>query len=262
MQTQIDNNSGVSNLILTETPICPRQKLQGKKTDDQLWDEMAKEYEAKLIKDHPYHLEFLTLPELKEYVVLGYYLDNHPNYSYEKYQKELRYMALVDKLDYAYIIMKTEEDYQKRRHQKILEKRERKSNNRYELGAREFTFTYSPKWFDDTEARLKMSTAIQKLCKYYKDEIIQLRAVGEVGTNGLSHVHCFYKLRKGTKISDKNFRRAYPPWDTKIKQGPTGHKGGHHATVRNESDFQGYIDKDVESAWFEVNVDNTQDPQN
>jgi len=121
-----------------------------------------------------------------------------------------------------------------------------------ELGAREFTLTYSPKWMSDEEARDSMRKAISKLIKYYSDEVIQLRAVGEVGSNGLSHVHCFYKLRGGLKISDKNFKRAYKYWNPKKVTSRTGHEGGHHANVRVESDFQGYIDKDVEVAWMDV----------
>jgi len=125
-----------------------------------------------------------------------------------------------------------------------------KKTTRYELGAREFTLTYSPKWFDDTEARTRMSIAIDKLMKYYRDEIIQLRAVGEVGTNGLSHVHCFYKLAGGLKITDKNFKRAWSYWNPK-KTLQRGFEGGHHATVKNESDFLGYIDKDADTAWLD-----------
>ena len=124
---------------------------------------------------------------------------------------------------------------------------------RYELGAREFTLTYSPKWFGDEEARLEMIKAINKLIKYYRDEIIDFRAVGEVGTNGLSHVHCFYKLIGGLKITDKNFKRAWKYWNPK-KILQRGFEGGHHASVKNESDFLGYIDKDIETAWLDKNV--------
>ena len=82
-----------------------------------------------------------------------------------------------------------------------------------------------------------MRTAIERLTKYYKDEIVQLRAIGEVGTNGLSHVHCFYKLVGGLKITDKNFKRAWSVWNPKKSLGKSGHEGGHHANVRTESDF-------------------------
>lgn len=123
----------------------------------------------------------------------------------------------------------------------------------YELGAREFTLTYSPKWFDDETARSRMQMGITKLMKYYKDEIIDLRAVGEVGSNGLSHVHCFYKLKGGVKITDKNFKRAWPFWNPKKPMG-RGFEGGHHQTVRSESDFLGYIEKDLDrGAWLDVN---------
>lgn len=137
-----------------------------------------------------------------------------------------------------------------------------KKMTRYELGAREFTLTYSPKWFDDANARTGMMQAISKLIKYYKDEIITLRAVGEVGTNGLSHVHCFYKLAGGLKITDKNFKRAWKHWNPK-KPLQRGFEGGHHATVRNESDFLGYIDKDIDTAWYDKtfsreNINDTQ----
>jgi len=125
-----------------------------------------------------------------------------------------------------------------------------KTTNQYQLGAREFTLTYSPKWFDDLEARLRMSKAIDKLMKYYKDEIIDLRAIGEVGTNGLSHIHCFYKLRGGLKITDKNFKRAWPHWNPKKTLG-WGFEGGHHAPVKSESDFLGYIEKDLETSWYD-----------
>lgn len=120
------------------------------------------------------------------------------------------------------------------------------------LGSREFTLTYSPKWFGDEEARRIFHLAIQRLVKYYEHEIIEMRAIGEVGSNGLSHVHCFYKLEGGLKMTDKNFRRAYPKWDTSVKQGHTGHQGGHHANVRTESDFKGYIEKDIDSAWLDI----------
>lgn len=125
---------------------------------------------------------------------------------------------------------------------------------RYLLGAREFTLTYSPKWMDDESARVQMTKAINKLLKYYSEDIVQLRAVGEVGANGLSHVHCFYKLKEGVKITDKNFQRAWKYWNPKKPIGRSGFEGGHHANVREESDFLGYIDKDVDDAWLDINV--------
>lgn len=232
-----------SKFILTEDSSCPGQTLEG--------------------NFNPY-LKFITLEEWR-------WLDTvrDPNGLGPKFYKWHtpkdrvtiinEYDRILSKIDLHYI-----HDYYEQQLQKVREaKRQRMAKtNRYDLGAREFTFTYSPKWFNDQEARLQMSSAIQKICKYYKDEIIQLRAVGEVGTNGLSHIHCFYKLRGGLKISDKNFRRAFKMWNPRVKQGPTGHQGGHHANVRNEADFQGYIDKDIENSWFEVNIDNSQDPTN
>jgi len=142
----------------------------------------------------------------------------------------------------------------KQEERRLYEASKAKTHAIHTLGSREFTLTYSPKWFDDKTARAKMETAIERLTKYYKDEIVQLRAIGEVGTNGLSHVHCFYKLVGGLKITDKNFKRAWSVWNPKKTLGKSGHEGGHHANVRTESDFLGYIEKDIEEAWLEVNI--------
>lgn len=128
-----------------------------------------------------------------------------------------------------------------------------KKTTRYELGAREFTLTYSPKWMNDAQAREEMEKAMNKLRRYYEGDIEQLRAVGEVGSNGLSHIHCFYKLKGGLKITDKNFQRAWKYWNPKKPLGK-GFEGGHHATVKEESDFLGYIEKDIETSWFDVQL--------
>lgn len=242
--------------LLDGSPPCPRQKLEGSSSS-----------EASLLAERPpkAFLELVPQPydkyfNFSEYIT--YTTHNHNKYKWETTNQHIarddEWFALADRLDPDYII----DYYDQLRQTRRKELSEQiASKNRYELGAREFTFTYSPKWFDDSEARLQMSSAIQKLCKYYKDEIIQLRAIGEVGSAGLSHIHCFYKLKNGKKITDKNFTRAYKMWNTKKKTGPSGHQGGHHATVKNESDFSGYIDKDIESAWFEVNIDNASDPR-
>lgn len=145
-------------------------------------------------------------------------------------------------------------EYYEKQHEKKLEEMISSYNKKHaghELGAREFTLTYSPKWMTDKEAREKMSLAIKRLIKYLKDEIIEFRVVGEVGSNGLSHIHAFYKLVGGKKITDKQFIRAYPYWNPKKRTSRTGHEGGHHANVRVESDFRSYMEKDIDDAWFE-----------
>ena len=144
--------------------------------------------------------------------------------------------------------------------QEIAKLPKTKKHAGYELGAREFTLTYSPRWMSDQEARIKMSAAINKLLKYYRDEIVELRAVGEVGSNGLSHVHCFYKLSGGVKITDKNFKRAWSHWNPK-KPLQRGFEGGHHATVKCDADFKGYIEKDLDTAWLDISRPLAQDPQ-
>lgn len=175
----------------------------------------------------------------------------------ERIAKMNRFMELIEKIDVVHISNYWNHELEKK-------KSSRTKHATHDLGAREFTLTYSPKWFSDEEARLQMRRAIERLIKYYKDgdqRILKLRAIGEVGSNGLSHVHCFYKLMGGVKITDKNFKRAYSPWDPKVKQGPTGHKGGHHANVKHDADFLGYIEKQVGTAWLDITVGVSDDPE-
>ena len=167
---------------------------------------------------------------------------------------------ITDRFDYDAM---REAYFSKREELRALKVQEKKHASHL-LGPREFTLTYSPKWFDDETAQYEMTRAIQRLVKYYDEEIELLRAVGERGTNGLSHVHCFYSLKNGKKITDKNFVRAYPRWNVKKITSRSGHEGGHHANVKNISDFLGYIDKDINDAWLDTNIDNRNketDPQ-
>lgn len=124
----------------------------------------------------------------------------------------------------------------------------RKRHAGHTLGAREFTLTYSKKWFGDEEARRLMKQAVSRLLQYYKSEIRVFQVVGEVGEKGQSHIHGFYLLDGGKKITDKNFKRAWKYWDPKKPMGK-GFQGGHHETVKSVSDFLGYIDKE-KNPWF------------
>lgn len=117
----------------------------------------------------------------------------------------------------------------------------------YELGPREFTLTYSPDWFDDEKAQFFMKQAIERLCSYYSSDILYLRAVGEKTKAGRVHIHVYYELEKGLKITDKNLKRAYSKWDSKHH---------HHKLVKNTANFLGYIDKDSSNAWYLKVVDN------
>lgn len=122
----------------------------------------------------------------------------------------------------------------------------------HELGPREFTLTYSPDWFEDDKAQFFMKQAIEKLCSYYETEIVYLRAVGERTKAGRVHIHCYYELERGLKMTDKNLKRAYHKWNSKHH---------HHRVVKKTSDFLGYIDKQVEGAWFQKTVDNRSTPE-
>lgn len=133
---------------------------------------------------------------------------------------------------------------------------EAQAKHKVELGPREFTLTYSPSWYEtDEDAQRAMETAIERLTRYYKHEIIEFHAVGEFTRDGRSHVHAWYHLIGGRKITDKNFKRAYPHWNPKRKLGK-GFEGGHHATIERTSDFAGYAEKHLEEAWLNVSITN------
>lgn len=148
------------------------------------------------------------------------------------------------------------EDYYEHRRARVPVMTVRKHAG-HELGAREFTLTYSNKWFDDGTARTLMIRAIQRLARYYNSQIEEFIAVGETGTRGQSHIHAYYLLKGGKKMTDKNFKRAWEHWNPKRKLG-AGFEGGHHALVQDEADFKGYIDKE-KNLWFEYNHKNVED---
>lgn len=236
------NRSGLAN-SLTASPVCPRQPQEGS-------------FEDFITKRYSHFSKYISYAEMCHLwdCESNMYLSTLPT----------RDRIIMREIESEILAKIDQEEVLASLNQRLIDLRNNKTKKKHaghDLGAREFTLTYSPKWFSDDEARVKMKLAIEKLSRYYKNEIIQLRAVGEVGSNGLSHVHCFYKLGGGRKITDKNFQRAYPPWDSTVKQGFTGHKGGHHATVRCESDFQGYIEKEIQNAWLDVKI-SSDDPIN
>lgn len=135
-----------------------------------------------------------------------------------------------------------------------------KAKNGRHKGSWELTLTYSPKWFqDDLEAQDAFRTAERKLLKYYADDMELYRSVGEYTADGRSHLHILYRLGSGGKFTDKNLRRAYPHWNTKIKVGK-GNQGGHHAPCKSVSDYAGYIEKELTTAWHNYSHKNADDP--
>lgn len=231
---------------------------EGKGKEGNFYDDHVKY----LFKKYPEFLPYLSADELVIYDE-GLVTYKHEG-NRDRAMKAIAYTNVLAKLPEEVLnkyYQRTEEEFKKKMTE--LRNLKNKKHVNYELGAREFTLTYSPKWFSDEEARKQMTRAIEKLCKYYKNgdqRIVRLRAIGEVGVNGLSHVHCFYQLLGGVKITDKNFKRAYPPWNPRSPTGPTGHQGGHHANVRHHADFLAYIEKSVTTAWLDVNVGDD-DPQ-
>jgi len=153
-------------------------------------------------------------------------------------------------------------------HDRVCEARERQAihaanaaNAKTKLGPWEFTLTYSPKkhgWSVD-EAKDAMRTAMERLTRYYREELEELHATGEYTQAGHPHVHCWYRLTGGHKITTKSFKRAYPIWNPKHKTGPRGHEGGHHEPVKRTSDFAGYVEKDLHTSWLTYNITNEPD---
>lgn len=140
--------------------------------------------------------------------------------------------------------------------QDIANKKSNVLNLKGELGPREFTLTYSKSWFEnDADAQHAMEVAIDRLTRYYKDEIIEFHAVGEYTKAGCSHVHGYYLLDGGRKITDKNFKRSWKYWNPRKKLGK-GFEGGHHETVKRISDFAGYTEKHLEEAWLDIHITN------
>lgn len=137
-----------------------------------------------------------------------------------------------------------------------FDKAQAKKRELANLGPREFTLTYSQHWYDDdTDAQNAMRCAVEKLTRYYKDEIIEFHAIGEFTRAGRSHVHGWYNLIGGRKITDKNFKRAWKHWNPKRKLN-RGFEGGHHETINRVSDFAGYTEKHLEEAWLEIHINN------
>ena len=177
---------------------------------------------------------------------------------YREAPKYRRYYAYPGYMDAIWDLYQEQIERENRVHA-VSEAREKL---RADLGPREFTLTYSPSWYEtDEEAQIAMRVAIDKLTRYYKDEINEFRAVGEYTKAGRSHVHCYYLLDGGRKITDKNFKRAWKHWNPRKKMGD-GHQGGHHATIRKFSDFAGYVEKDLKDAWMNIHIKNASQDKN
>lgn len=250
--SDLGNISQGNHINLDGSPLCPGQTPQGNFYSD---------FQNYLEKKYPEFLPYLSTNELAIYEEgLTYYRFES---SRDKAMKGMAWSNVMDKIPEDVLLQYQDRVSTAWEIEMKEKKKRRKVHAGHELGSREFTLTYSPKWFSDEEARRQMTKAIHKLIKYYKEgdqRIISFRAVGEVGKEGLSHVHGMYKLLGGVKISNKNFGRAYTPWDPDVKLGPTGHKGGHHATVKHEADFLGYMEKEVTTAWLDVSWPPSCDP--
>lgn len=198
---------------------------------------------AKMIDEHQYMRQMELVHPNYPHVPLGYY----------QYHRDLYYQLVEERLrahDQWVRYMEGFLEWRRKEASKI-----KAGNNGTQLGPREFTFTYGDHYETDEEAQRAMKLAVERLTKYYKDEIIEFHVVGEFTRAGRSHLHGWYHLTGGLKITDKNFKRAYPPWNPKKKLG-NGFEGGHHATIDRVSDFSAYAEKELEKSWYVLNITN------
>jgi len=129
-------------------------------------------------------------------------------------------------------------------------------------GVMAFTLTYSPTWgWTDAQAREHMETALSRIQHYYQNELLRFVAIGEVGKNGLSHVHGMYHLRGGRRVTTKNWKRAYPKWNPKVRVG-SGFQGGYHAPVADPTNYIPYVEEDLRTAWVVVDTNNGSPTEN
>lgn len=124
-------------------------------------------------------------------------------------------------------------------------------------GSWAFTLTYSPSkhGWDKEEAQAAMTEALRRLQHYYRNEIIEFHACGEYTQSGQPHVHGHYSLTDGKRMTTKNFKRAYPIWNPNHRIGK-GHEGGYHEPAKSDSDYSGYIQKDLDDAWVVISYPN------
>lgn len=135
-----------------------------------------------------------------------------------------------------------------------IKKLKQAAKNGRHKGAWTLCFNYSPSWYEnDYEAQEAIRLAVNRLLRYYKEDLEEFRAVGEFTKAGRSHVHIFYRLASGGKFTDKNLKRAYPHWDAKKKVGD-GVQGGQHVPVIDVANYTGYIEKDLDVSWMHIDI--------
>lgn len=106
-----------------------------------------------------------------------------------------------------------------------------------------FTLTKSPA---DDLTEEKMLEAVRKVMNQKSCPVKAFAWFLEYGdpeTKGHPHIHGMYETIKGGRIEAKHFKRAWPIWDERNKQG-AGFRGGYHRNVRSEESYANYIAKD------------------
>lgn len=240
MDTTETNSGKAADPILTEDAYAPGKSYRATET----WGEFLRDTEREIdMETDPWgaHLR-------QEWTRLSTKFQTRPT-TFPELKRQIATGAIDETEWDMYVLLKNQ-----------MEPPATRAKNGRHKGSWELTLTYSPKWYqDDDEAQDAFRTAERKLLKYYAHELELYRSVGEYTTDGRAHLHILYRLGSGGKFTDKNLRRAYPHWNTKIKVGK-GNQGGHHAPCKSVSDYSGYMEKELTTAWHNYSHKNADDP--
>lgn len=117
------------------------------------------------------------------------------------------------------------------------------TGNGTHLGAWAFTMTYSP-----VQDALKEEDLLKAVNKVMNQKSIPVKSFcwyleyGDPETKGHPHIHGMYETANGGRIEAKHFKRAWPIWNEKQRQG-FGFRGGYHRPVRDSENYSVYIAK-------------------
>jgi len=113
-------------------------------------------------------------------------------------------------------------------------------------GAFAFTLTKSPK---DALTVADMISAVKKVMNQKSCPVkkyawyLEYKGKDEAGLPAHPHIHGMYETISGGRIEAKHFKRAWSPWEEKIKLG-AGFRGGYHRPVKSDEAYTQYIAKD------------------
>jgi len=106
-----------------------------------------------------------------------------------------------------------------------------------------FTLTKSP---SDNLTEADMLCAVGKIMSQKSNPVSKYRWYLEYGDKDNKvhpHIHGMYETESQGRIEAKHWKRSWPVWDEKTKQG-VGFRGGYHRPVKDGEAYTDYIMKD------------------